>query len=66
MKKTKRNQWLFTGVTVVIVAVLFYVFHGVFGGASSKEVSYSDFLSEIRAGHLTEVRITEKKLIGML
>jgi cell division protease FtsH len=66
MNKTKRNQWLFTAVTVLLMLVLLYFLNGLFPGPSAKEVSYSDFLAEVRAGHMAEVQITEKKLIGVL
>src|SRR5579864_2423981 len=31
-----------------------------------REVAYSDFISELKAGHLEQVRITETQLIGDL
>ncbi|MBZ5699769.1 MAG: ATP-dependent zinc metalloprotease FtsH [Acidobacteriia bacterium] len=66
MDRMKRNQWVFTAATVLVMVVLLYVFNGPFRGEGSKEVSYSDFLAEVRAGHLAEVQITEKKLIGIV
>ena len=66
MDRMKRNQWLFTAASLLVMVVLFYVLKGLSPGESSKEVSYSDFLAEVRAGHLAEVQITEKKLIGIL
>lgn len=62
----KRKQWLFTLATMLVAVTLVYLLNNVLTTARSKEVSYSDFLSEVRAGHLAEVQITEKKLIGTL
>jgi cell division protease FtsH len=61
-----RSQWLFTALTMFAVVALIYIFGNLLSGAGSKEVSYSEFLSEVRAGHVAEVQITEKKLIGVL
>jgi cell division protease FtsH len=66
MEKVKSNNWLFTAASLLIMLVLIYIFNSLSPGVSSKEVSYSDFLAEVRAGHISEVRITEKTLIGVL
>jgi cell division protease FtsH len=34
--------------------------------AKDQAVSYSEFVAEVRAGHLAEVKITEKELVGQL
>ena len=34
------------------------------GGTEIRQVSYSDFLGELRAGHLSEIEITDRSLIG--
>jgi cell division protease FtsH len=66
MDNAKRNQWLFTAANVLVAVALIYILNGIFGSTSPKEVPYSEFLAEVRAGHLAEVQITEKKLIGVL
>jgi len=66
MDKTKRNQWLYTAANVLIAAALIYVLSRTFAGPGPKEVAYSEFLAQVQAGHLAEVQITEKKLIGVL
>ncbi len=63
VKPSFRNQLLITAIMTVAVVVLF---SSLLPEAGSKQVSYSDFLSEVRAGHVAEVQITEKKLIGIL
>src|SRR3990172_3243078 len=66
MDKMKKNQWLPAMAIVFMAAALIYLLNGIFSAGGSKEVSYSDFLAEVRAGHLAEVQITEKNLIGVL
>jgi cell division protease FtsH len=45
---------------------LIYILNRAFAGVGPKEVPYSEFLSEVRAGHLAEVQITDKQLVGVL
>jgi len=66
VKPSFRNQLLITAIMTVAVVALIYIFSSLLPEAGSKQVSYSDFLSEVRAGHVAEVQITEKKLIGIL
>jgi len=66
VKPSYRNQLLITAIMTVVVVALIYIFSSLSPEAGSKEASYSDFLSEVRAGHVAEVQITEKKLIGVL
>ena len=66
MEKSKKNQWLFTLANVLAALALIYIFNRAIVGAGPKEVPYSDFLAEVRAGHMAEVQITEKTLLGVL
>jgi len=66
MEKSKRNQWLFALANVLAALALIYIFNRAIVGAGPKEVSYSDFLVEVRAGHMAEVQITDKTLLGVL
>jgi cell division protease FtsH len=66
MDKRKRNSWLFTAANVLVAVALIYILNRAFTGAGPKEVPYSEFLSQLRAGHLAEVQITEKKFLGVL
>ncbi len=66
MDKTKRNQWLYTAANVLTAVALIYVLSRTFAGPGPKEVPYSEFLAQVQAGHLAEVQITEKKLVGVL
>ena len=66
MEKSKKNQWVFTLANVLAALALLYIFNRAIGGFGPKEVPYSDFLAEVRAGHMAEVQITEKTLLGVL
>ena len=66
MDKMKKNQWLPAMAMVLMATALIYILSGIFSAGASKQVSYSDFLAEVRAGHLSEVQITERTLIGVL
>ena len=66
MEKRKRNSWLFTAANVLVAVAMIYAFNRAFSVSRPKEVSYSEFLSEIRAGHMAEVQITDKTLLGVL
>ena len=66
MDKHKRNQWLFTLANVLVALALLYFFNRAIVGAGPKEVSYSEFLAEVRAGHMADVQITDKTLLGVL
>lgn len=64
MDRLKKRQWLFSLVYLVMAAGIFYLAHQALSGPRPEEVSYSEFLQEVRAGHLEEVSIAEQKLIG--
>jgi len=66
MEKSKKNQWLFTLGNVLAALALIYIFNRAIVGVGTKEVSYSEFLADVRAGHMAEVQITEKTLLGVL
>jgi cell division protease FtsH len=51
-------------LSIAAVALLFKL--GGSTSAKTQEVSYSEFVSEVRAGHLAEVKITEQELVGQL
>ena len=65
MDRTKWHRWIFTGLNLIAFAVILYVASRV-TNTGPKQVSYSEFLTEIRADHLADVQITERELIGVL
>lgn len=48
------------------MAVVLYLAVRMGSGTAPKEVSYSEFLGELQAGHLSEVQISETQVIGLL
>jgi cell division protease FtsH len=62
--KNQRQAGLALLLSIAGLALLFNI--GRLTSAKSQEVSYSEFVAEVRAGHLAEVKITEKELVGQL
>lgn len=65
MDRQQRHRWIFTGVNVIAIALMLYVSSRL-TNPGPKQVSYSEFLAELRAGSLSDVQITERELIGVL
>ncbi|MBZ5606526.1 MAG: ATP-dependent zinc metalloprotease FtsH, partial [Acidobacteriia bacterium] len=66
MELRPNRRWIFTVLNLVLVVAAVYFVNRLFPGTSSKQVSYDQFLAELRADHLSEVQITEGQLIGIL
>ena len=66
VRRSFRIQLLVTAIIMLAVAAIFQILSSLLPGPSSKDVSYSEFVSKVRAGHVAEVQIREKKLIGVL
>jgi cell division protease FtsH len=64
MERQKRNQWLAVAANVVVGMGLIFVLSRYLPVTEQKQVSYSEFLAELRAGNLTQVEITDRQLIG--
>src|SRR5436190_16837752 len=59
-------QWRMP-LTYLMVAVFFWFwFQGVSVAPTAKQISYSEFLSEVRAGHVSEVSIDEHYFVAKL
>ncbi|HTS78744.1 MAG TPA: ATP-dependent zinc metalloprotease FtsH [Bryobacteraceae bacterium] len=56
----------FTAINILLVVSAVYLANRMVPSAGPKEVSYDEFLAELRADHLSEVQITERQLIGVL
>src|SRR5437867_4519566 len=66
MSKRTRPQWLLPLVYMLAFGILWYSFQHSSNTAQPKQISYSDFLSEVRSGHVSEVGIDEQLLIATL
>ncbi len=64
MPNIRPQQWKFTLGYLAWVILTIWFLHSIFTPPQPRELSYSDFLNEVKAGHLDEVHITETKLIG--
>lgn len=62
----KKRQLGFTLVYLFWMIFAIWSLHSLFSPAQPREVSYSEFLGEVNAGHLADIRITERQLIGTL
>lgn len=62
--KMRPQQWKFTLGYLAWVILTIWFLHSIFTPPQPHVVSYSDFLNEVSAGHLDDVRITETKLVG--
>src|ERR1051326_2406405 len=66
MSKRKRPQWLLPLAYMLIFAIVWYSFQRSSNTVQPKQIPYSDFLSEVRSGHVSEVSIDEQLLIATL
>ena len=65
MVRRHKPRLIFPGFPIAVALIAAYAGVG-FAAAAPKLVSYSEFLSELRAGHLSEVQVGEQDLTGVL
>jgi len=66
MDREQKHRWTFAAVNIILVVLALYLINRFVPNTTPKEVSYDQFLAELRADHLSEVQITERELIGTL
>jgi cell division protease FtsH len=66
MEPHKKRQWQFTILYLLIAIALIYFIQRGASTAQPKQISYSDFINEISAGHLTDATIGKDRLTGTL
>ncbi len=66
MDRQQKHRWIFTALNFIAIIAVIWVSSRVANTAAPKEVPYSEFLNQLRAGQLSEVQITERELIGVL
>ncbi|MGH9761256.1 MAG: ATP-dependent metallopeptidase FtsH/Yme1/Tma family protein, partial [Blastocatellia bacterium] len=66
MVQPKKRQWQFSLLYLIALLLVFYVIQTRLSAPQSKTVSYSEFVSEVKAGHLAEVSISSDTLTGKL
>jgi cell division protease FtsH len=66
MASAKKLSWLYLLGYVLFAGVLWYSMRSLSSGPPPKQVPYSTFLDEIRAGHVEKVRIDQTSLTATL
>jgi cell division protease FtsH len=66
MDRQQKHRWIFTALNLIAVVAVLYVSGRFAASTEPKQVSYSDFLNELRAGHLSSVQVTERELVGVV
>src|SRR5215467_887108 len=64
MEKRKKRQWIFTLLYLFWTILIVWGLSRTTGQPAPKVVPYSQFVSEVQAGHLDEVRITDRQFVG--
>src|SRR5207253_1913365 len=66
MDKLRKHQWWFSIGYLLCALLSLYFLHRSLSQPQPRQLSYSDFLAEVNAGHVAEVHVTEQQLIGIL
>ena len=66
MATPRRYSWLYALGYLLFFAILWYSVKNIPAGPPPKQVSYSEFLAEVRAGHVDKVRIDQTSLTATL
>src|ERR1051326_7022683 len=66
MANLKNNRWLYLLVNLLIVGLIWYSLRHSLANPEPKQVPYSEFLTDIRTGHVSDVRIDQTNLVGTL
>ncbi len=66
MDKARTRRLLFTGINLLAAGALIYVLATSSVSVQPDEVPWSQFLAEVRAGHVAEVQISDKKFTATL
>lgn len=65
MNNTKKNDRL-TILYILLALVFIVMMREIYTVPETRQVIYSEFTAEVRAGHVDEIKITERELIGTL
>jgi cell division protease FtsH len=66
MGNAVKNKWKFSLGYLLWAIFMIWFLRTSFASPEPREMPYSQFLAEVKAGHLDDVRITERQLIGTL
>src|SRR5581483_77801 len=62
-KKIRKRQWVFTAIYVLWALSAIAFLRMASAPATPKQISYSDFLMQLRGGNVASVRITDRQVI---
>ncbi len=65
-RDVRKKQWKFTLGYLIWVVVMIWLMRSMFTQPQPSQVSYSDFLEQIKAGRFQEVQISERQVVGIL
>ncbi|HTS49159.1 MAG TPA: ATP-dependent metallopeptidase FtsH/Yme1/Tma family protein, partial [Bryobacteraceae bacterium] len=65
-RDVRKKQWKFTLGYLIWVVIMIWLTRAMFTQAQPSQISYSDFLEQIKAGRFQEVQISERQLVGIL
>ncbi|MGH9717394.1 MAG: ATP-dependent zinc metalloprotease FtsH [Candidatus Acidiferrales bacterium] len=63
---TTTRFWRSAFVYVIWIALAIWLIRSMYAVPQEKQVSYSDFLSEVQAGKISQVSIGQQKVVGLL
>src|SRR3989442_6957688 len=66
MNRLRKRQFRFSAFYLLAALLALYIFQVLIATPQTRKVSYTDFIAEVRAGHVAEVKITSTELIGLL
>src|SRR3989475_302585 len=66
MNRLRKREFRFSAFYLLAALLALYIFQVLIATPQTRKVSYTDFIAEVRAGHLAEVNITSTELIGLL
>jgi len=64
VQKQKKRQWAFSFAYLFWTVLIIWAISRSTAPPGPKQVAYSDFVSEVNAGHIDEVRITDRQFLG--
>jgi cell division protease FtsH len=65
MEFFNKYKWQFSILYLAFAVGVLYWIHSAFGGQPPQQLFFSDFMAEVRAGHIRDVRITDAEVIGV-
>ncbi len=65
MKKPSKDSIANILIQLLLIASIFYILYGAWAGTAARPVSYSEFIEQVRQGHVTTVQISSTEIRGL-